>query len=285
MLGRPDRVKRRTETAQRAAAVAEHAKKLHEELIFFQQSRRGWVGEEMDETIQQLSGKCRSQLEALNAAHAELEPTSHQPSMSGGNTRVAILKSREKALKAELQQLQKGVSADEVEFAPKAVQSSTLEDVLRAVSELESTIEHVTAQTSADQKLAREESELLRERRQLNHALGQQLTIRSQEQQKQPTAGRAAVLEQAAMALQATNKNLMLQLSQFLDRYYPSGDEGRVKELLQDLMNRSVTQPQEPWLVLTEHNAGPESVELLLRSGVAVKDKQDTRRLRLVKFY
>ena len=58
-----------------------------------------------------------------------------------------------------------------------------------------------------------------------------------------------------------------------------------VKELLQDLMNRAVTRPDEPWLLLTAHNASPESVELLLRAGIAVKDDEDSRRVRLVRFY
>eukprot|EP00656_Telonema_subtile_P015966 TRINITY_DN18405_c0_g1_i2.p1 TRINITY_DN18405_c0_g1~~TRINITY_DN18405_c0_g1_i2.p1 ORF type:complete len:289 (+),score=93.31 TRINITY_DN18405_c0_g1_i2:70-936(+) len=288
MLGRQDRVKRRTETNRRAAQLAAKAEEFQAEALYYEQQRRSWVGADTEKTIQELNQRCEAQVTELRAAHAAIEPEDEERLGSGKDPRLEILKSREQALKAELRQLQNGVSKEEVELEPKAIESHTIEDVIKGVSEVEATIEQLMQLTVADQQLTKREEKILHERTELSAALTEQIKAQSLEVVHRPKTGRAAVLEEAASHMQQTNKELMTQLSKFLDRYYPSdteSDRGGVKELLQDLMNRSVTKPQDSWLVLTEHNAVPQSVELLLRAGIAVKDEEDTRRIRLVKFF
>lgn len=286
MLGREDRVKRRTETNRRATQLAAKAEQFQAEALYYEQQRRSWVGAETERTIQKLNQRCEDQVTALKAAHTEIKANEEDNSVTASNTRLAILRSREEALKAELRQLQNGVSTDEVELEPKAIESHTIEDVIKGVSEVEITIEQLRQQTAADQQLLRQEETILRERTELNAALKEQLKTQDVERDRRPGSGRAAALEEAVSEMERTNQALMGQLSKFLDRYYPADPEGGgVKELLQHLMNRAVTRPQDSWLILTGNNATPESVELLIRAGIAVKDEEDTRRLRLVKFF
>ena len=170
-------------------------------------------------------------------------------------------------------------------MSEKGIQSHTLDDVLRGIAQVEASIEQLEERTAVDEKLCQQEEPVLNERRELTAALQEILRVRSSDAGGEPATGRVRKLEEAAAMLQQTNKSLMGQLSQFLDRYYPSSGEGTgVKELLQDLMNRAVTRPDEPWLVLTD-SVRNENVELLLRAGIAVKDETDTRKVRLEKFY
>lgn len=149
---------------------------------------------------------------------------------------------------------------------------------------------------------------MLKERDEIRAALKKQL----QDMPPVPdTAERFAnyqqTLETSVRNAQRSNGALMRQLSEFLDTYYPTDEaypasqsqglsqshassqqepEGRtLKEQLQDLMNRSVTKPEDPWLQLTPQNSNPKHVELLLRAGIATKDPKDGRRLKLVDFY
>lgn len=288
MLGTGERVKCRADANRRAAELAAQAAQLQSEFTFFHDQRRVMSDNESDDAIRKLNLKCEAQASALIAAHGAIpssDPEEPERGTEPSNIRLSVLLSREQALRAELKQLQAGVTPEDLDLSAKGILGHTMEDVLRGVADIDATIAHLEAQTSENRRLADQEAAVLAERRELESALMQR--VKAQPAKRAPTAPRSKQLEASVLQLQQTNKSLMSQLSAFLDRYFPSQEDKShsVKELLQDLMNRAVTRPDEPWLLLTAHNASPESVELLLRAGIAVKDENDSRRVRLTKFY
>jgi hypothetical protein len=137
------------------------------------------------------------------------------------------------------------------------------------------------------QVVLRSEATNLRERGELRDALTKRLsTLQSVTDTTDRAARFQTKMEGQVGEVQEMNSVLMSQLSEFLDRFYPDNalsanpsqsqalsqvrhpgtrlslvftlintalqDEGRgLKELLQDLMNRSVTKADDPWLHLT----------------------------------
>lgn len=180
--------------------------------------------------------------------------------------------------------------------------SEAQEETWRSIRDIESTIKCLGSTVIETQKMVGVEELVLRERIELRKALSKRLeSMPADLQDRLPRLQQR--LELQISEVQEANGMLMHQLSEFLDRYYPednshggsrsqagslglSQDQGRgLKELLQDLMNRSVTKADNPWLHLTTQNSNPKHVELLLRAGIAVKDPEDGRRLKLVDFY
>ena len=115
MLGTDERVRRRNATNQRAAELASRADRLTAELAYFEVQRRSWDTNEADDAIRKLNQRCETQANALIAAHAALPPSEPVAARAAGHTRLAVLQSREGALKAELHQLQAGVTREEIE--------------------------------------------------------------------------------------------------------------------------------------------------------------------------
>jgi len=175
------------------------------------------------------------------------------------------------------------------------------DEVWGAIRDIEAHVQHLDASVKADQLQCEKERKCLAERQELSSALKQRLhTLPAPVERR--AEGNQETLEHNIQGLQNVNSILMRQLSEFLDAYYPeeSPSQSRsalsqsqatqdltrgLKELLQDLMNRSVTKAGNPWLHLTPQNSRTEHVELLLRAGIALKDPEDGRRMKLVDFY
>lgn len=58
-----------------------------------------------------------------------------------------------------------------------------------------------------------------------------------------------------------------------------------LKQVLEDIMNLSVSQPADPYLVLVPGEYYPPHIEQLINAGVAVRHPRDSQRLRLIDFY
>ncbi|KAF9321498.1 hypothetical protein BG003_001620 [Podila horticola] len=59
----------------------------------------------------------------------------------------------------------------------------------------------------------------------------------------------------------------------------------QLKNILEDIMNLSVSSPGDPYLVLEPGSYYPPHIEQLINAGVAVRHPRDAQRLRLVDFY
>ncbi|KAG0280966.1 hypothetical protein BGZ95_007641 [Linnemannia exigua] len=94
------------------------------------------------------------------------------------------------------------------------------------------------------------------------------------------------------MDMKALVQELMRELTGFLAKFYPPiqpyDDDATVydlKQVLEDIMNLSVSRPADPYLVLVHGEYYPPHVEQLINAGVAVRHPRDSQRLRLVDFY
>lgn len=293
---------RRQRTLKRARLLAAVANRHNEELTFFKTQREVATTERdsLSQAIETVKSGCDTTQKHIGQVHSTLDTAS----TALPHDRLSFLKMKEAVLKSELEQMRTGLTAEDVLVNAEVQMSEAQEETWRSIRDIESTIECLGGTVTETQKLVEREALILQERIDLRNALSNRLESMPAASDLQDHLPRLQQrLELQVGEVQEANGMLMHQLSEFLDRYYPedsnhggspshagslglSQDQGRgLKELLQDLMNRSVTKADNPWLHLTAQNSNPKHVELLLRAGIAVKDPEDGRRLKLVDFY
>ncbi|NXQ60233.1 CENPK protein, partial [Anthoscopus minutus] len=108
-------------------------------------------------------------------------------------------------------------------------------------------------------------------------------------------------LKKKTLKVKTLKKKLLNALSEFLDEYFPlpENDENArnencsaqlavqlitLRDILEILINKLMTTPHEPYVKINESFWTP-YIELLLRSGVALRHPEDPNRMRLQAFY
>ncbi|XP_054145974.1 centromere protein K-like [Melozone crissalis] len=117
-------------------------------------------------------------------------------------------------------------------------------------------------------------------------------------------------LKNKVLKLQTYKKELWSALAEFLDKHFPPLEEGEnikkslaggclsfqnssaepaveliaLKDILEMLINKSMTTPHEPYITINE-SFWPSYIELLLRYGVALRHPEDPNRMRLQAYH
>ncbi|KAG0282783.1 hypothetical protein BGZ98_006606, partial [Dissophora globulifera] len=93
---------------------------------------------------------------------------------------------------------------------------------------------------------------------------------------------------QVVLETQAQVRELMRELTRFLGKHYPpvqpQNDDlttFQLKDVLEDIMNLSVSQPSDPYVVLVPGEYYPPHIEQLINAGIAVRHPRDSQKLRL----
>ncbi|KAG0031794.1 hypothetical protein BGZ81_000564 [Podila clonocystis] len=147
-----------------------------------------------------------------------------------------------------------------------------------------------TEMEDTKQELAAE-NQTLKEALEIKEALNARLADLAKAIEKgtsqESSQGRQKLLE-ARLQVQ----ELMRELTGFLNIHYPpiQPDDNdpavfHLKNILEDIMNLSVSSPGDPYLVLERGNYYPPHIEQLINAGIAVRHPRDAQRLRLVDFY
>ncbi|NXR16829.1 CENPK protein, partial [Cinclus mexicanus] len=108
-------------------------------------------------------------------------------------------------------------------------------------------------------------------------------------------------LKNKVLKLKTFKKELLSALGVFLDEHFPHPEKAEntknknssaeptvevitLKEILENLINKLITTPHEPYLTINE-SFWPPYIELLLRYGIALRHPQDPKRMRLQAFH
>ncbi|KAM7023551.1 centromere protein K [Acridotheres tristis] len=108
-------------------------------------------------------------------------------------------------------------------------------------------------------------------------------------------------LKSKILKLRTFKKELLSALGRFLDEHFPHPEKGEnnknknssaepavelitLKEILENMMNKLITTPFEPYITINE-SFWPPYIELLLRYGIALRHPQDPKRIRLQAFH
>ncbi|NXG14802.1 CENPK protein, partial [Grallaria varia] len=105
-------------------------------------------------------------------------------------------------------------------------------------------------------------------------------------------------LHNKTLKLKAYKKELLSALGEFLEKHYPLPQNGKNKnfsaepdvqlltlqDILEILINKLITTPNEPYVTINE-SFWPPYIELLLRFGMALRHPEDPNRMRLEAFH
>uniref|UniRef100_A0A8C5TRR1 Centromere protein K n=1 Tax=Malurus cyaneus samueli TaxID=2593467 RepID=A0A8C5TRR1_9PASS len=90
-------------------------------------------------------------------------------------------------------------------------------------------------------------------------------------------------LENKMLKLKTYKKELLSALGEFLDEHFPPPERGEnTKKKM--LINKLITTPHEPYVTINE-SFWPPYIELLLRTGTALRHQEDPNRIRLEAFH
>lgn len=224
----------------------------------------------------------------------------------GHAERLAVMAARERALRAEVDELER--EEEDGGARPPAVGPALAAELFAremdaAAASARDAAEYAARELERRSAQLGEARSLVREREEMRD----ELKARARDAR---AAGRAAGgtsararLERLAAAKVATRNAIMTELLTFVERHFPvegarasaggreivraarGGPKQALKDLVLQLLNRAVHQPDDPFVRLQEGLEWPPYVELLLRAGVAEKHPADSSRLRLVPFH
>ncbi|KAF9085058.1 hypothetical protein BGX29_002188 [Mortierella sp. GBA35] len=243
-----------------------------------------------------LHQRCVAKLERLNQLRQELAKK-HQASVqtprdttSLQDQQLAILRMEEARLIAEQQKIQanKTVFPETLPEVTKLRVRQTVHDSIHEygimLPHLKQELEDTQAELSGEQLLLKELEEI---RRALQARQQDLATTAEAGSNQESTQGRQKMLETRVLV-----QELMRELTGFLAKHYPpiqpDDDDPTVfdlKQVLEDIMNLSVSRPSDPYLVLVPGDYYPPHIEQLINAGVAVRHPRDSQRLRLIDFY
>ncbi|KFH72337.1 hypothetical protein MVEG_02628 [Podila verticillata NRRL 6337] len=249
--------------------------------------------EALKATREALYQRCREKLQALDELKvrlAEKGTPAQSANPSSRSKQLDILRTEEQRLRYHVQRLKasKHTVFDELPEVTRLRVNQSVQDSIHGYeigtpllkAELEETKQELAA-----------ENQTLKESLEIKEALNARLSDLAKAIEKgtsqESSQGRQKLLE-ARLQVQ----ELMRELTGFLNAHYPpiqpDDDDPaafQLKNILEDIMNLSVSSPGDPYLVLERGSYYPPHIEQLINAGIAVRHPRDAQRLRLVDFY
>ncbi|XP_013412363.1 centromere protein K isoform X1 [Lingula anatina] len=230
---------------------------------------------------------------------------------------LKIYQAKEKRLKAEVEVL-KNKETEALPKDPVVLHTLLKDELTTSITQLEHTLAMVAGQKAEMLKQIERDEARLEEQREIKAAL----EVKVEEIMAQETPGneRSYLKELEHKRKRAIEKNreLMLEMRDFIAKFFPPPTYNQMKEwrrshqqpglgrrsnesytssdslngdsvvslqdMVEQLMNKLLDSPHDPYLT-TDQSYWPPYLELLLRTGIALKHPEDGHRIKLVPFH
>ncbi|KAG0006956.1 hypothetical protein BGZ65_001162 [Modicella reniformis] len=244
-------------------------------------------------TGEALNQRCVEKMERLNKLkqeHASRQP--RLPKIVGTiqDQQLAILRLEEARLQAEYKRIQANREVFP-EVLPEVTELRVLQTIQDSIRDYGIMLPRLKRELEDTRAELASEKQLLKELKEINQALQARrrdlanLTEAGMSQESSQT--RKSILERRAHV-----QDLTKELTRFLNKHYPpvqpDPDDLTVfllKDVLEDIMNMSVSQPADPYVDLVPGQYFPPHIERLINAGIAVRHPRDSQKLRLIDFY
>ncbi|KAG0210231.1 centromere-associated protein K-domain-containing protein [Mortierella sp. GBAus27b] len=239
-----------------------------------------------------LHQRCIEKLERLNQLRQEHASRQRQPKSFDTleDQQLAILRLEEARLQAEYNRIKanQDITSEVLPEVTNLKVRQMIQDSVRdygvVLPRLKKELEETKAELASETQLLKELKEInqaLQARRQDLARLFEPGTNQESTQKKQMVKERRAHVQ-----------DLTRELTMFLKKHYPAiqpdSDDSTVfqlKDILEDIMNLSVSKPADPYVDLVHGQYHPPHVEQLINAGIAVRHPRNSQKLRLVDFY
>ncbi|XP_061874809.1 centromere protein K [Colius striatus] len=218
------------------------------------------------------------------------------------HSQLSLLMMQGKALAAECSQWQKR-SPEVVSTDSEVLLALGKEELQKVKNELEMMLSTVQSKTrKLDEDLKREQ-QWYDEQKQILDVLNEKESKTQDEQlsKKSLNARTFCELQNNILKIKMYKEELLSSLGGFLEEHFPHPEKGgsgkkedssedpavkliTLHEILEILINEAVTTPHEPYVTIND-SFWPPYIELLLRSGIALRHPEDPNRMRLEAFH
>ncbi|KAF9999219.1 hypothetical protein BGZ79_007164 [Entomortierella chlamydospora] len=240
-----------------------------------------------------LHQRCLKKMERLNQLRME-RSKNPPPTVKAASTfqdqQLAILRLEEARLQAECDKLRTN-SEVHPEVLPEVAKIRVRQTVQDCIRDYEVMLPHLAKELDDTKAELVSEKKLLKELQEINRAL----QARRKDLKKLVESGVSQESSQGRQKMLETRvkvQELMRELTGFLSRHYPPVQPDpddpatfELKHVLEDIMNLSVSQPADPYVVLVPGEYYPPHIEQLINAGIAVRHPNDAQKLRLIDFY
>ncbi|KAF8982863.1 hypothetical protein BGZ46_000425 [Entomortierella lignicola] len=240
-----------------------------------------------------LHQRCQKKMERLHQLRIEHEKN-QSPITKAASTiqdqQLAILRLEETRLQAECDKLQDNSEAVP-EVLPELTKIRVRQLTQNLIHDYGVMIPHLAKELDDTKAELVAEKKLLKELQDINRAL----QARRKDLKKLVESGMSQESSQGRQKMLETRvkvQELMRELTKFLSRHYPPIQPDpdnpatfELKHVLEDIMNLSVSQPADPYVVLVPGEYYPPHIEQLINAGIAVRHPSDAQKLRLIDFY
>ncbi|KAF9166305.1 hypothetical protein DFQ26_008203 [Actinomortierella ambigua] len=243
----------------------------------------------LQSTIATLHQRCQDKLAHLHQLREQAAKKRHVRTKpyTAEEQPLAILRAEQARLQAEIARLQKDKETEQ-EVLPELMRlrvremiKDTIDQYREAIPQLQAELEETQQELAAEQQTLQESVEIKRSLEERLADLDRYIESGASQESSQ---GRQRLTEARRRV-----QYLMQELTKFIEEHYPPSSsnprERTLKMILEDLMNLSVQNTVDPYLLLQPGEYYPPDVERLIVAGIAVRHPRDAHKLRLVDFY
>ncbi|XP_014736898.1 PREDICTED: centromere protein K [Sturnus vulgaris] len=216
------------------------------------------------------------------------------------DTKLSLLMLQWKALTVECRQWQVK-NPEIISTNPDVLLELGKEELQKTKNELEMLLSAVRSKNKKLEEDLKREQQWYEEQKRMLDTVNETEEDKNTQVEQPSTKREFSNLKSEIRKLRTFKKELLNALGGFLDEHYPHPGKGEnykkkkssaepavelitLKEILENVMNKLITTPFEPYITINE-SFWPPYIELLLRYGIALRHPQDPKRIRLQAFH
>ncbi|NXL84165.1 CENPK protein, partial [Alectura lathami] len=237
---------------------------------------------------EELLRECESIWKQMEECQSKLTLLTAEP-VPESNAKISLLMARMKALRAEYYQWQKR-DPELISTNPEVLLVLGEEELQNVKKDLEMVLAAVQLKNKKLKEDLEREQQWHEEQEQLLHAFNEIEEEMKNEVVSDSDKRAYQELKKQMWELREYKNKLMNTLGEFLEEHFPFPEKYgteqliTIHEILEILINQLMNIPHEPYVTVSD-SFWPPYVELLLRSGIALRHPEDPSRIRLEAFH
>ncbi|XP_046550843.1 centromere protein K-like [Haliotis rubra] len=259
-----------------------------------------------DEAVAELKQVCQEKWEVVKTNHQLITKNGDPKAVGDHSPLLAILQEKEKRVKGEIETIKKSKPSVLPEN-PDILREVLRKDLAKSISQLQEVFTLVKSQKKElTQQISREE-EIQRQLQSVHNCLEIKLEgIANNDEEEVTMSSVMTELDIKIRKGETMNRSLTKRLVHFVNEHFPLPSVEEVKAgkkklrssdkkismenlvpfkvVLQELMNKCIDEPHDPYVIIT-NRFWPPYIELLLRCQIVLRHPEDDQRIKLVPFH
>ncbi|GBB95449.1 hypothetical protein RclHR1_02540003 [Rhizophagus clarus] len=258
---------------------------------------------DLDKVLQSMKQQCEVEYAKINELNSKIKHFEHTNNLSNKARRIALLKAEEQRLDEEIEEQKKNQRI--ITTRPHVLcELSVMKQIHETIEQYNNLIPKLHKEINDTKEQIVREKEILNESEIIHNALLNKLEkLQSGDESHKSEIG---VIREELKSVKNNYNMLMDELSDFIDTHFPPQNFEReevvmdddeddaenenkgflsLKGMLEDLMNQTYINPNNPYITFDPERVWQPYVETLIRAGIVKRHPNDANMLKLVEFH